>query len=132
MARGAWEPPVQGARAARRIAPMGHEREIRITWPVTPNEHGGRMLWFGSWLVGDAGVEGPWFYTGRGGCEGRYRPPPAATGVRIRRWPNEGFDAEFADLLELDAIEHVFADDLDFDTAQRFNHLTDYESWPKV
>src|SRR5262249_14564287 len=68
---------------------------ITVTWPVVENEHGWDMLWFGAWLVGNDGSEGPWFYNGRGGESSSYDVPPVATGVRFRRWPNEGLDAEY-------------------------------------
>jgi hypothetical protein len=97
--------------------------EIVIAWPVAENEHGERMLWFGSWLVGSAGAEGPGFYSGRGGTRGQYPPPPTATGVRIRRWPNEGFDAEYVDVLGVDTVEELQPAALDFDRPQPFSRL---------
>ncbi len=97
--------------------------EVEIAWPALPNEHGGRMLWFGSWLVGHEGAEAAWFYSGRGGERGCYTVPPDATGLRIRRWPNEGFDAEYADVLDLSACRELKPADLDFDRRQRFSLL---------
>ena len=86
------------------------------------NEHGRQMLWFGSWLVGDGGAEGQWFYSGRGGERGVYSVPVAVSGVRFRRWPNEGFDAEYADVLASDVPEIAPAE-LDFDIRQRYSML---------
>jgi len=102
--------------------------EVAIVWPVLPNEHGGRMLWFGSWLVGAEGAEAAWFYSGRGGEQGRYRVPPEATGLRIRRWPNEGFDAEYADVLDVAERPEVRPAELDFDRRQPFSLLEEEES----
>jgi hypothetical protein len=82
--------------------------------------------------VGDKGEEASWFYSGRGGAQEDYAIPEYATGLRIRRWPNEGFDAEFADVLELAAVHHIYPEDLDFDVCQRFNSMAEYEHWPKV
>ena len=97
--------------------------EMAVEWPVQENEHGERMLWFGSWLVGEAGAEGAWFYSGRGGAHERYAPPAEATGVRIRRWPNEGFDAEYVDVLDLAAAGALRPAELDFDQPQRYSLL---------
>lgn len=96
---------------------------ITVAWPEVENEHGGRLLWFGSWLVGDDGAEGPWFYTGRGGERGSYRPPPEATGLRVRRWLNEGLEPEYADLLSLAVSAPVYPERLDFDLRQPFSRL---------
>jgi len=80
------------------------------------------MLWFGSWLVGDRGQEGGWFHSARGPAEGRYPVPPEATGLRIRRWPSDGLDAEYADVLRTDTAE-IDAAALDFDTRQPYSVL---------
>ena len=97
-------------------------QELTVHWPNEINEHGRQMLWFGSWLVGDAGAESGWFYSGRGGERGIYPVPAAISGVRIRRWPNEGFDAEYADVLAPGAPEITPAT-LDFDVRQRYSML---------
>jgi hypothetical protein len=97
--------------------------ELAIEWPVQDNEHGEQMLWFGSWLVGGAGDESAWFYSGRGGAQERYAPPASATGVRIRRWPNEGFDAEYVDVLDLAATRALRPAELDFDRPQPYSLL---------
>ena len=81
------------------------------------------MLWFGSWLSGDDGAEGAWFYSGHGGDVASYAIPAQATGLRIRRWPNEGLDAEYADILSLDSVRNVAPATLDFDAPQPFSHL---------
>jgi len=99
--------------------------EIDVTFPAERNEHGRPMLWFGSWLVGDAGGEAGWFYSGRGGVRNHHPIPPEATGLRIRRWPNEGFEPEYADILSLDSLRELRAGDLDFDSRQRFSLLTE-------
>lgn len=96
---------------------------ITVHWPRVPNEHGETMLWYGSWLVGNDGSEGPGIYSGRGGDIDTYHPPEGATGLRIRRWPNEGFDAEYADILELVPARTISADELDFDTRQRYARI---------
>lgn len=96
---------------------------LAITWPAEHNEHGDSMLWFGSWLVGTEGAEGPWFYSGRGGDRGQYPVPAEATGVRIRRWPNEGFDAEYVDVFDLAGQQEIGPATLDFDQPQRFSML---------
>jgi hypothetical protein len=95
---------------------------IRITWPVEQSEHGRPMLWFGSWLTGNAGEEAGWFYSGRGGESGCYTVPDGATGIRIRRWPNEGFDAEYADVLAITEPE-VSPERLEFDRRQEHSLL---------
>ncbi len=80
------------------------------------------MLWFGAWLVGDDGSEGAWFHSGRGAAEGRYAVPADATGIRIRRWPSDGFDAEYADVLDL-STPSLLAEQLDFDRRQAYSLL---------
>ena len=101
--------------------------ELVVTLPEETNEHGDRMLWYGSWLVGADGVEGEGFYSGRGGGVGRYTVPSAAVGLRMRRWPNEGLEPEYADVLDLARVRELGAGDLDFDVRQRFSmlHLPD-------
>lgn len=101
---------------------MNDPRAIQITWPVEPSEHGRPMLWFGSWLTGNEGEELGWFYSGRGGESGRYAVPDGATGIRIRRWPNEGFDAEYADILAITEPQ-VAPETLQFDTRQQHSLL---------
>ncbi len=96
---------------------------ITVSWPAEINEQGRPMLWFGSWLRADEGAEGDWFYSGRGGESSAYPVPEWATGLRIRRWPNEGFDAEYCDLLDLHALAEVAAGSLDFESPQRFSRL---------
>jgi hypothetical protein len=101
---------------------MNEQREVQVTWPVQPSEHGRPMLWFGSWLTGDSGEEAGWFYSGRGGEAGSYEAPQHATGIRIRRWPNEGFDAEYVDILGFTDLR-VVPETLDFDQKQRYSLL---------
>lgn len=96
---------------------------ITVAWPELQNEHGGRLLWFGSWLVGDDGSEGAWFYTGRGGERASYTLPPEATGVRVRRWLNEGLEPEYADVSSLGTVLSLHPERLDFDVRQRFSRL---------
>ena len=72
-------------------------RDLEIDWPELSNEHGDPILWFGAWLVGDEGVEGDWFHSGRGAARTTHAVPSDATGVRLRRWPNEGLAPEYAD-----------------------------------
>lgn len=91
------------------------------------------MLWFGSWLSGNDGGEGSWFYSGHGGDRDTYSVPVEATGLRIRRWPNEGLDAEYADLLSLEGLDELAAATLDFDSPQPFSRLLFNEhNFPEV
>ena len=94
---------------------------ITVRWPAELNEHGAPLLWFGSWLTGNSGFEGSWFYSGRGGEHAEYPVPPEATGMRIRRWPNEGLDAEYSDVLTLDRLAELAPATLDFDAPQPFS-----------
>lgn len=96
---------------------------ITVTWPRQTNEHGRPLLWFGSWLSGRDGSEGAWFYSGHGGSRDSYSIPSGATGLRIRRWPNEGLDAEYADILAIDSVTDLRPETLDFDAPQPFSHL---------
>jgi hypothetical protein len=48
--------------------------------------------------------------------------PDGATGLRVRRWPNEGLDAEYADIVRLDGLAELAPDSLDFDAPQPFSH----------
>jgi hypothetical protein len=98
--------------------------EFSIVWPTEQNEHGSQMLWAGAWLVGHGGEEGAAIYSGRGGEAGRYPVPTTATGVRIRRWPNEGLEPEYADVLDLNGDE-LRPERLDFDRPQPFSRLVD-------
>lgn len=99
---------------------------IHIRWPEVENENGRPMLWFGSWLVDDRGAEGGWFHSGRGGARGSYDVPLSATGMRIRRWPNDGLEAEYADLTALEGLTDLVASDLDFDIRQKFSLLPEH------
>jgi len=101
---------------------MNEQRNVRIAWPIEASEHGRPMLWFGSWLTGDSGEEAGWFYSGRGGHADSYAVPPEATGIRIRRWPNEGFDAEYADVLAITEPD-LAPGALDFDRRQPYSLL---------
>jgi hypothetical protein len=98
--------------------------DITISFPYTLNEQGRPMIWFGSWLVGDNGMEGPWFHSDRGAAEVRVSVPTDATGLRIRRWPNDGFDAEYADILDL-GVREVDAASLEYDRRQKFSLLNE-------
>ena len=99
---------------------------ITVSLPEALNEHGRPMLWFASWLSGNDGAEGAWFYSGRGGEAPTFTVPAEATGLRIRRWPNEGLDAEYVDILALAEVTEVAAADLDFDAPQRFSRLPEF------
>jgi hypothetical protein len=96
--------------------------EITVHWPDAPNEGGAPMLWLGAWLVGDQGVEGDWFHSGRGGAETAHPVPSEATGVRLRRWPNEGLAPEYADLIPAPTDPIEAADQL-FEREQPFSLL---------
>ena len=87
---------------------------VTVDWGSDPNEHGEPMLWLGSWLAG-AGFEGAIFYSGRGGNRLAYDPPPSAAGLRIRRWPNEGLDAEYVDLALSEVRDAIDASSLAFE-----------------
>jgi len=104
--------------------------ELVLTLPDELNEHGESMLWYGSWLVSADGVEGDGFYSGRGGVTRRYVTPPAAVGLRVRRWPNEGLEPEYADVLDLTHLHVLCASDLNFDAAQRHSRLPLYSPAP--
>lgn len=96
---------------------------LTIVWPRLPNEDGDPTLWHGAWLVGHDGVEADGFYEGRGGKRIDYPVPTAATGIRIRRWPNEGLAPEYVDVIPVPAGKELPADSLDFDTRQPFSTL---------
>jgi hypothetical protein len=104
--------------------------ELVIPWPVETNEHGERMLWAAAWLVGGVGEEGEAIYSGRGGEHGRYPIPAVATGVRIRRWPNEGLEPEYVDVLDLAGGEELRPERLDFERPQPFSRLGAGEAPP--
>lgn len=97
--------------------------ELVIHYPAELNEHGYGLLWFASWIVDGQGTEGDWFYSGRGGESRSEAIPRDAIGVRIRRWPSEGLDAEYSDILFADGAREVQAAELDFDRKQRFSRL---------
>ncbi len=97
-------------------------RDLEIDWPELSNEHGDPILWFGAWLVGDEGVEGDWFHSGRGAARTTHAVPSDATGVRLRRWPNEGLAPEYADLIPTPAGS-VDASDVLFEREQPFSLL---------
>jgi len=102
-------------------------RAVRVAWAAATNEHGDAMLWFGSWLLGNAGEEGPWFYSGRGGETTEHAAPGGMTGMRIRRWPSEGFWSEYVDLaaaeLAAQGAAAIRTGDLRFDRPQPFSRL---------
>jgi hypothetical protein len=106
--------------------------ELAVDWPVEQNEHGGRMLWAGAWLVGGRGEEGEAIYSGRGGERGRYAVPTVATGVRIRRWPNEGLEPEYVDVLDLAQAGELRPEALDFERPQPFSRLGIGEDGPRA
>ena len=101
---------------------MAQLREIAIDWPDTSNEAGSPMLWFGAWLVGSDGVEGDWFHSGRGVADTLHVIPEEATGIRLRRWPNEGLAPEYADLIPVPA-DAVNAASVAFEREQPFSLL---------
>ena len=96
---------------------------LTLHWPELMNEEGFGLLWFGSWIVDDEGVEGEWFYSGRGGETQTAAIPEEAIGVRIRRWPSEGLEAEYADMLLGREPDEVWAEQLNFDTKQPFARI---------
>ena len=94
-----------------------------VHWPDLANEHGYGLMWFGSWIVDDEGAEGEWFYSGRGGESQTTTIPDEAIGVRVRRWPSEGLDAEYADVLLNDSPRELWAEQLNFDVKQPFARI---------
>ncbi len=97
---------------------------LTLHWPELMNEEGFGLLWFGSWIVDAAeGAEGEWFYSGRGGETQTEPIPESAIGVRIRRWPSEGLEAEYADVLLADDPGEVWPEQLDFDRKQPFARI---------
>lgn len=101
---------------------MSEPPEVAIDWPDLANEDGAPMLWFGAWLVGNEGVEGDWFHSGRGAAQTAHPVPSEATGIRLRRWPNEGLAPEYADLIPVPA-DSVSAADMLFEREQPFSLL---------
>jgi hypothetical protein len=97
--------------------------ELTVTFPDVMNEQERLMIWHGAWLVGDDGHEGAWFYSARGGGTVHVAVPPEATGLRIRRWPNDGFDAEYADLAIPGGKLPLDVTTLDFDSEQAHSLL---------
>lgn len=104
---------------------MPDNGELAIDWPDVANEHGDPMLWFGAWLVGNEGVEGEWFHSGRGAACTAHTVPPEATGARLRRWPNEGLAPEYADLIPTPSGQ-VDAADVLFEREQPFSLLPEH------
>jgi hypothetical protein len=98
---------------------------INLSFPYVLNEQERPMIWFASWLVGDDGTEGAWFHSDRGSAEVRVTPPAGATGIRIRRWPNDGFDAEYADILDFRGMSDIDAGELEYDRRQQFSLLAE-------
>ena len=94
-----------------------------VHWPELENEHGYGLLWLGSWIIDDEGAEGDWFYSGRGGSTQTEAIPDDAIGVRIRRWPSEGLEAEYVDVLLSDHVTEVWAQQLNFDVKQPFARI---------
>lgn len=92
----------------------GTRPRLVIEWAAECNEEGGPTRWFGSWLVGGAGVEGGWFYAGHGGERTEHRVPDGAVGVRVRKWASEGLDPEYVDV-PLNGERPLRTRDLDFD-----------------
>ena len=99
--------------------------QLTVEWPSISNEHGDAMLWLGAWLIGDKGAEGEWFHSGRGGAQPRRDVPAAATGIRLRRWPNEGLAPEYAALIPITALQ-VNAAAVSFEREQPFSMLADH------
>lgn len=108
---------------------MVQHREVAVEWPDLSNEDDEPMLWFGAWLVGNEGVEGSWFHSGRGAARTVHPIPEDATGIRLRRWPNEGLAPEYADLIPPPAGT-VSAADMLFEREQPFSLLPSNSSNP--
>jgi hypothetical protein len=97
-------------------------RQLTCHWPNSDNEHGAPMLWLGSWLVGAHGEEGDWFHSDRGAAISQHAVPQTATGLRVRRWPNEGLEPEYVDLTPVPP-DAVLVDELPFERPQSFSML---------
>lgn len=103
---------------------------ITVHWPDSLNDFGRPMLWLATWLIGEAGEEGDWFFSGRtadgnsGSDEGLgpHAVPADATGIRVRRWPDEEFSPEYADLIPIPS-EVIRVDALSFDRRQIHSRL---------
>jgi hypothetical protein len=106
---------------------MTDHHEVCIEWPALENEDGAPMLWFGAWLVGHEGVEGSWFHSGRGEARTRHPIPSDVTGIRLRRWPNEGLAPEYADVMPVPE-GWISAADVLFEREQPFSLLAKYEA----
>lgn len=91
-------------------------RQVTVQFPVAQNEQGESTLWLASWLWGNSGEEGGWFYSGRGGEEVAVAPPSGAGGIRIRRWVSDGLPPEYADWALATGL--LLAGALDFDRPQ--------------
>ena len=101
------------------------ERTITLNLRRRLDEQGESMLWFVSWVVGDDGEEGEWFYSGVDSASGAYQAPANAIGLRIRRWPSPGTDPEYVDLpLNSEAAQTVTDRGLQFDRRQPHSRLT--------
>jgi hypothetical protein len=103
---------------------------ITVHWPDSLNDFGRPMLWMASWLIGGAGEEGDWFFSGRiadansGSDEGvgPHTVPAEATGIRVRRWPDEEFSPEYADVIPLRS-DTIDIETLAFDRRQIHSRL---------
>lgn len=102
---------------------MALSSKLSITWPEITNERSVPMLWLGAWLLGPDGEEGDWFHSGRGAAVTEHEVPFGVTGVRIRRWPNEGLAPEYADVIPVPQSE-LAAESVLFDRRQPFSALT--------
>ena len=80
---------------------MTDNKSITVIWPPALNEDDSPMLWLGTWLVGTEGMEGDWCHSGRGEAETEHQVPESVTGMRLRKWPNEGLAPEYADVIPI-------------------------------
>jgi len=101
---------------------MPGTRTARVTWQAGKNEQERPLLWFGSWLVGEDGEEGDWFYSGFGETPTEHEAPEGVTGIRIRRWPSEGLDPEYVDIPLAERVE-LDVNTLDFYREQAYSRL---------
>ena len=98
-------------------------RTVTLNFRPRMDEQGENMLWFVSWIVGEDGSEGEWFYSGTS-CQGRHFPAPAeAIGLRLRRWPSPGIDPEYVDLVLHEEHQVVTDRGLQFDRRQTHSLL---------
>jgi hypothetical protein len=64
-------------------------KQVTIDWGDAALPESDRRTWLAAWLVDRDGVEGDFFYDGRGGEVTSHAIPDGAVGFRLRSWPPE-------------------------------------------